>query len=349
MTSSPTISVVLPVFNGGTFLSEAIESILDQTYTNFEFFMIDDGSTDSSLQVMQEYERKDTRIRLLTRENRGLVFTLNEMIDMARGSWIARMDSDDIALPNRFARQLEWLEKTEADVCGSWVKRFGASDQRVVRFHQSDSAIKTELMFCSPFAHPAIMFRASRAKMFPYDDTWIKAEDYDLWVRGVKAGWKMTNVPEVLLLYRTHQGQVSVQAAEFQQEQSREIRLGYWCFLFEKMGLEVENLEECLEIFNPSAVNIEMDLVDLKFASLLRNSSDDSRGIIFAHLTRLYIFVAAHCPDIVSRWNKLNREFGTGRGIKTKLQLFLFQKLRIREGDRLFKWLRMIYVWKAAQ
>jgi len=349
MTSSPTISVVLPVFNGGTFLAEAIESILDQTYTNFEFLMIDDGSTDSSLQVMQEYERKDTRIRLLSRENRGLVFTLNEMIDMSRGRWIARMDADDIALPNRIARQLEWLEETGADVCGSWVKRFGASDQRVIRFHQSDAAIKTELMFWPPFAHPAIMFNASLAKIFPYDDTWIKAEDYDLWVRGVEAGWKMTNVPEVLLLYRTHQGQVSVQAAEFQQEQGRKIRHRYWCFLFKKMGLETRKLDECLEIFNPTTVDIDMDSVDSAFATLLRNSSNESRSIIFKHLTRLYIFVAANCPDIVSRWGKLNREFGLGRGVKTKLQLLLFQKLRIREGDRLFKWLKTIHVRRTAQ
>ncbi len=349
MTSSPTISVILPVFNGGAFLAEAIESILDQTYTNFEFLMIDDGSTDSSLQVMQKYERKDKRIRLVTRGNRGLVFTLNEMIEMARGSWIARMDADDVALPNRFARQLEWLEETEADVCGSWVKRFGGADQRVVRFHQSGSAIKTELMFCSPFAHPAIMFAASLAKLCPYDDTWIKAEDYDLWVRGVEAGWKMTNVPEVLLLYRTHPEQISVQSAEFQQEQGRKIRYRYWCFLFQKMGLETKNLEECLEVFNPSAVELEMDSVDSMFTMLLRNSNDESRPIIFVHLTRLYILAAANFPDIVSRWNRLNREFGSGRGITTRLQLLIFRLFRIREGDRVFKWLRLLHVRRAAR
>lgn len=349
MTSSPTISVVLPVFNGGTFLSEAIESILDQTYTNFEFLMIDDGSTDSSLQVMQEYERKDTRIRLLTRENRGLVFTLNEMIDMARGSWIARMDSDDIALPNRFARQLEWLEKTEADVCGSWVKRFGSSDQRLVHFYQLDSDIKTELMFCSPFVHPAIMLKATLAKSYPYDETWIKAEDYDLWVRGVEAGWVMTNVPEVLLRYRIHAGQVSVQAAEFQQEQGRKIRHRYWCYVFQTMGLEIAEMDEWLKIFEPAGAEVDMNKVDVMFTKLLLGSDQGQRNIIFSHMTRLYILVAANCPDIVSRWKKLNAQFGPDRGVITGLQLMLFRLFRIRQDGRVFKWLKMFYVWRAAR
>jgi hypothetical protein len=115
------------------------------------------------------------------------------------------------------------------------------------------------------------------------------------------------------------------------------------------MGLDSEKLEECLKIFDPSAVDLDMDSVDSTFAMLLRQSSDESRSIIFAHLTRLYILVAANCSDIISRWNKLNREFGTGRGVKTRFQLLLFQKLRIREGDRLFKWIKMIHVRRTAQ
>ncbi len=349
MKEAPIISVLLPVYNGGAYLEEAIESILNQTFTRFEFIMIDDGSTDSSLQVMQRYAKKDPRIRLVTRENRGLVSTLNELVDMATGLWVARMDSDDISLPARFERQLAWLEETGADICGSWVRRFGSSDRRTVRFRHTDEAIKTEMLFCSPFAHPTVIMRTVLVRQFHYNEAAAKAEDYELWVRGAEAGWKMSNVPEILLLYRTHQGQVSVQAAEFQQEQGRIIRYRYWHFLFAKMGLEAKRLDECLEIFNSSAVDVDMDSVDSVFGTLLRDSSDESRGIIFTHLTRLYIFVAANCPDVVSRWDSLNREFGYVGGIRTKLKLLLFQKLRIREGDRLFRWLKKIHVWRTAQ
>lgn len=347
--AAPTVSVVLPVYNGGKYLAEAIESILGQTFTDFELLVIDDGSTDGSLQVLRDFEQKDNRIRLHTRENRGLVPTLNELIQMSRGTWIARMDADDIARPERLARQLDWLEQTGADVCGSWVQRFGSGDKRLVRLYQSDHAIKTELLFFSPFAHPSVMFRASLAKMLPYDDTWIKAEDYDLWIRAVEAGWKMSNIPEVLLLYRVHPGQVSVQAAEFQQQQGHKIRRRYWRYHFESMGLDESFIDGGLKIFYAPADQVDMDAVDSLFAALLSFSDTEARAVIFPHLSRLYRLVAADCPGIVSRWTRMQENFGTGSGFKTGLQLLLFRLLRIRRGSLLFKWFRLLHQWRMAR
>jgi len=344
MAIPPTISVVLPVYNGGAFLGAAIESIVKQSFTDFELLMIDDGSTDSSLELMRKYAAKDTRIRILTRENRGLVSTLNEMIGMARGAWIARMDADDIALSDRFARQLEWLEQSGADVCGCWVQRFGGSDKREVRFYESDVQIKAELMFCSPFAHPSIMFRTTLARIYPYDDNWIKAEDYDLWVRAAQAGWIMTNLPQVQLLYRTHAGQVSIQAAAFQQEQGRKIRAKYWAHVFDSLGLDKSGLDECLKIFDPTLLDLDMNQVDAVFTDLLNRSDPMSRPVIFSHMTRLYIRTAANCPHMVARWVRLNRRFGAGWGARVRLQLLLFRIFRIREDGRLFKLLKMLRV-----
>ncbi len=341
---APLISVVLPVYNGEKYLAEAIDSILAQTVTDFELVMIDDGSTDCSLQILRKYEQRDSRIRVVARENRGLATTLNDSIDIARGEWVARMDQDDIALPHRFERQLAWLKKTGADISGSWVRRFGSPDKRVVRLRQTDEAIKMEMLFCSPFAHPAVMVRTALVKRLRYDKTWEKAEDYDLWERAVEAGWKMTNVPEVLLLYRVHAAQISTRTANRQQQLVQDIRLRYWEFVFHSTRLNRKWIDEALKIFGSSLSEVDMDAVDASFTGLLLQSHGESKDVVFDHATRLYFRVAASCPNIVSRWGKLNREFGEGWGAATKFKLWVFRLLRIRTDSDLFRQLKRLYV-----
>lgn len=341
----PRISVVLPVYNGNKYLAEAIDSILAQTYSDFELIMIDDGSTDGSEKILGKYEKADARVRVILRENRGLASTLNDSIDLACGEWIARMDQDDIALPYRFERQLEWLEKTGADIAGSWVRRFGTFDKRIVKLHQSDEAIKMEMMFCSPFAHPSVMMRTSLIKCLRYDSVWDKAEDYDLWERAAEAGWKMTNVPEVLLLYRVHLDQISTQTSNRQQQLSQDIRRRYWGFVFHTSGLNKKWIDEVLKVFESSPSNIDIDVVDKVVIQLLRHSHGESRGVVFNHVTRLYIRLAAICPDVVLKWEKLNREFGIEAGGRAKVILWLLRCLRIRVDGALFRKLRKLYVW----
>lgn len=345
----PLVSVVLPVYNGEKYLAEAIDSVLAQTFGDFELIMIDDGSTDGSQQILREYERGDPRVRVIVRENRGLATTLNDSIDIARGSWIARMDQDDIALPHRFERQLEWLEKTGADIAGSWVRRFGTSDKRVVRLSQTDEAIKMEMLFCSPFAHPAVMMRAASVKLLRYDKAYEKAEDYDLWERAAEVGWKMTNVPEVLLLYRLHGAQISTITSMRQQQLTLQVQRRYWKYIFETMRLDQRWIDEVLNIRGSAAPMPNMDAADAALAGLLQRSHGESRDVIFNHATRLYIKVAASCPNIVSRWGKLNREFGEGWGGTTKFNLWLFRWLRIRADGDLFKQLKKLYVWRESR
>ena len=345
---TPLISVVLPVYNGEKYLVEAIDSILVQTFPNFELIMIDDGSTDGSKHILRKYERCDPRVRVILRENRGLATTLNDSLEIARGEWIARMDADDIALPHRFERQLQWLKQTSADICGSWVRRFGTLDKRVVRLFQTDEVIKMEMLFCSPFAHPTVMMRTALVKQLRYDKAWEKAEDYDFWGRAAEAGLKMTNVPEVLLLYRVHAKQISSLAASRQLQQAQEIRRRYWEFVFQTMQLNRMWIDETLKIFVPSLSEVDMNAVDASFSELLSQSHGESRDVIFNNATRLYLKVAANCPNIVSRWDKLNREFGESWGFTTKFQLWLFWLLQIHSDGVLFKLLRKIYVWRAS-
>ena len=346
---APLISVLLPVYNGEKYLAEAIDSILSQTFTDFELIMIDDGSTDGSLQILRKYEQRDFRIQIIARENRGLVTTLNDSLDLACGTWVARMDQDDIALPHRFERQLEWLESTDADICGSWVRRFGTSDKRVVKLRQSDEAIKMEMLFCSPFAHPTVMMRTALLKLLRYDKAWEKAEDYDLWERAAEARWKMANVPEVLLLYRVHAAQISTKAANLQQLQTQKIRRRYWEYVFNSMPLNRTWFDEDLKFFEESLTAANMDAADASFRQLLQQSNAEARDAIFDQLTRIYFKAAANCPDIVSRWGKLNREFGKRAGVATKLQLWLFRVLQIKADGAVFKLLRNIYIWRASR
>ena len=161
MAPAPLISVVLPVFNAQLYVGEAVRSILAQTFVDFELIIINDGSTDGTLPILQSFILRDARVRLISRENLGLVATLNEGIQIARGIWIARMDADDIAEPIRFERQLEWLKQTDADICGSWIKYFGTSDRRVLQHPESDEAIKAEMLFGSPFAHSTVMMKTA--------------------------------------------------------------------------------------------------------------------------------------------------------------------------------------------
>ncbi|MCG3686180.1 glycosyltransferase [Aliarcobacter butzleri] len=199
------ISVILPVYNGEKYLKEAIESILNQTYTNFEFIIIDDGSKDSSLEIIKEYEKEDERIVAVSRENKGLIATLNEGIEKAKGKYIARMDQDDISLPNRFEEQLKIMENDkEIVVCGSWINVFGENrKEKISKYFQYDKEIKANLIMSCCFAHPSVMMRrdAFLDNNIWYDENFKNAEDYHLWTQLARVG-KFYNIPKVLLNYR---------------------------------------------------------------------------------------------------------------------------------------------------
>lgn len=339
----PIISVVLPVFNAEKYVDEAVRSILNQTFTNFELILINDGSTDGSLRILEQFRVMDKRVILVSRENRGLVESLNEGIDLARGIWIARMDADDIALSTRFERQLEWLKHTDADACGSWVQFFGTADRRILKHAQTNEAIKMEVLFSAPFAHPTVMMKTELVKKLRYDKIWEKCEDYDLWERATRAGWKMTNVPEVLLKYRQHEAQISTAASTKQQELFLNLRRRYWEFIFDSMELNKKWIDEVFKLrdFSPSIVN--MDDVDSVFIALLQRNDGESRAVIFDHATRLYFRAASTCPDVAARWGKLNKNYGVGFAIGTQIKLLLLSVFRIHADSRLFELLKKLY------
>lgn len=339
----PTISVAMPVYNGARYLADSIDSILTQSFKDFELIIIDDGSTDNSLQVLREYQNRDARIRLIARENRNLATTLNDIIDLARGKWIARMDQDDIALPQRFERQLEWVEKTGADICGSWVQLFGARYKRILKHPQKDDAIKMEILFSTPFAHPTVMMKTTLAKQLRYDKVWEGCEDYDLWERAARAGWKMTNVQEVLLLYRQHLTQITAHSFSKNQILSKKIKRRYHEFIFESLHLPLDWIDEVLKLRDASVPSPNMHAIDSAFRALLLRNQGEAREVIFDHVTRLYFRVAANSTDVVTRWGKLNDDFGITYAIGTKLKLWFLSLLRIHPNSAVFNRLKRIF------
>ena len=208
----PVISVCLPVYNAERFLAEAVESILEQTFKDFEFLILDDGSTDGSPAILAQYAARDPRIRITSRPNKGLVATLNELIDQARGEFIARMDADDVALPERFERQIEHLRANpecvavgcrqlvidpEGDPIAVWSK--GES-------HEEMDAGNLTGELGSTLGHPtAMMRRQAVLDIGKYREQFRYFEDVDLFLRLAERG-RLGKIAEPLLKYRAHEG-----------------------------------------------------------------------------------------------------------------------------------------------
>ena len=206
---SSLISVILPVYNGADYLSEAIESILNQSYHNFELLIMNDGSTDHSKDIVNLFS--DNRIKYFENDgNKGLIYTLNRGIDESNGKYIARMDADDIALPNRFKIQYEYMEQhPEIGTSGTYAEYFGDKSGEW-KYPVSNMEIRCRLMWGSAIIHPASIIRKSTLTQnnIKFKDQYPAAEDYKLWV-DISHVSELHNIPEVLLKYRTHSQQVT--------------------------------------------------------------------------------------------------------------------------------------------
>lgn len=212
MTFSPFVSLILPVYNGDPYLAEAIDSILNQTWKDFELIIINDGSLDGSAEIIRGYD--DPRIRYYEHKNIGLAATLNRGIELAKGTYIARQDQDDISMPERLAKQLEFLEaKPDYGMVGTWALiREGYVDSARVHSHPIDNAIlKFDLNFNNPFVHSSMMIRKSVFRLvggYTTDISRQPPEDYELWSR-IAMYCKVANIPEILVIYREVQSSMS--------------------------------------------------------------------------------------------------------------------------------------------
>lgn len=205
---SPLISVIMPVYNAEKYLHDAIDSVLKQSYENFEFIIINDGSTDGSANIIKSF-LDDQRVVYVSRENRGLINTLNEGIQLAKGELIARMDADDISLSERFARQVAFLsEHKDVIVLGTKTILIDADSAQIGEFGQwcQHEEIDAALLQGrgAAIVHPSVMMRKQNLlEVGGYSEDFPAAEDIDLWLRLAEKG-RIANVPEVYLYYRQH-------------------------------------------------------------------------------------------------------------------------------------------------
>ena len=224
---APLVSVLMPVYKTAPYLREAMDSMLCQTFKDFELIVLNDCSPDNAEEILDAYD--DSRIvRYKGENNVGLSNVLNVGIGMARGKYIARMDSDDISLPNRLQIQVDYLEThSEIDLASVGMQLFGAKESVWIR-ERNPEKVKIEALFHSPVLHASSMWRKDSFERhgLRFRQEMVPAEDYDLWTRAMLKGLKLMNLPEVLYEYRIHEAQATVQTDKTAAK-SREVQMAY--------------------------------------------------------------------------------------------------------------------------
>ncbi len=221
------VSVLMSVYNAESYLCEAIDSILQQSFKEFEFIIIDDASTDNSCAIVKQYQ--DKRIKLIENEhNLGLTRSLNKGISFARGKYIARMDADDVSNPTRLDRQLAYMEAhPKVGVCGTWVRyRDIMGRTKTWKYETKDEDIKIHLLYRNRIAHPSVMIRRSvlLENHLVYNEEFLTTQDYELWVR-LSNFCQLANLSHTLLSYRRQETSISVNKRRLQTKNTHKVRL----------------------------------------------------------------------------------------------------------------------------
>lgn len=208
----PKISVIMAVYNGERYLSQSVESILKQTERDFEFIIVNDGSTDRSLELLRQYEKNDSRIKIISRaENKRLIYSLNEGIKVAQGVYIARMDADDIAVTDRFKKQLAFMKDNSLAMCGTYADIVNEQGTIIgtLSYPPNTTVIKSFTLLHNPFIHSSVMMlHEVLTSAGIYSSFFKHTEDYELWTRIVYKN-RTGNIPEKLMQYRIHGEQIT--------------------------------------------------------------------------------------------------------------------------------------------
>lgn len=277
----------MPVYNAEAFLRESIDSILNQSFAEFEFLIINDGSTDQSETIIKSYT--DKRIRLINNDtNLKLITTLNKGIELAKGEYIARMDADDISHPDRLKKQFEFLEShPEIGICGTWFESIG-QNKSVLKYPQDDTMIRIKMLYQCPFCHPSVMIRKTilAENNLKYNPNFAHAEDYELWTQ-LSRFTKFANIPEVLLKYRLHEANVS-------NKHSKEQRINTQIIIqnqFQLLGINLSEREYLLYLkIAYSDFNFSLpELMEAEKLLSALSSNNEKLKIISIHEFNVYL------------------------------------------------------------
>ena len=246
MNHTPEISVIMSVYNGEDYLSEAIESVLAQTFPHWELIVINDCSTDGTAEILRNFAERDPRVKVHTNEvNLRLPSSLNKALSLAKGKYIARMDADDICLPERLEKQYAFMEKhpeIALSSCRFMTLKNGVIASGGCGGKTDDASIKALLLVTNPILHPGIIAKAEAIKALGYDKNFTCTEDMELWCRFVLAGYKVEILSDYLMIYRLHDKQITETTLEKQKGEVIAIQKKYFASLLCPMTAEQEEL-----------------------------------------------------------------------------------------------------------
>lgn len=307
------VSVLMPVYNAQEHLAEAIESILVQTFRDFELIIIDDGSSDESLEIIRSFT--DSRIRLVVhKQNQKLIASLNEGIELATGKYLARMDADDVCDPARLQKQVAFMESnSEVGALGTWVHALNHSGYDKFRYQKDHDNLMLYFLEQIPFAHPTVMLRKQVLDDHPairYDSNYLHVEDYKMWFEISKVT-KLANLDECLLTYRFHSSQISTRFKEVQEEAVSRIKKEIVTFWIQDTLTEKE-ITALVEILWKRA-NLEREkltsligpLVTL-YHDLTRHFHLDQAKSGFFFLEHAYRICSGHVHEGIHAWRIFN-------------------------------------------
>lgn len=204
------LTVIMPVYNGEKYLKEAVDSVLNQTFTDFDLLILNDNSSDGTAQILEDYTKKDNRVVVVTKtSNEGPANLRNEGIEKATTPLIALLDADDIAMPTRFEKQIQLLESdNELALCGTWFTIFGDKKEKIIKHAVEHDDLKVHFLHSCGLGNSTVMFKKSAIKDLRFEHEYVPAEDYGLWSEFI-ANSKFYNIPESLVRYRWHPGNIS--------------------------------------------------------------------------------------------------------------------------------------------
>jgi len=318
----------MPVYNGQKYLRVAIESILSQSYQDFELLIINDGSSDDSPEIINSYS--DSRIRVVTNgKNLGLIATLNEGLDLASGEYIARMDCDDISLPDRLHVEMKFLARhPEIGFCGSWYERLRETGRDIVSMPVEDAENRFMLMFDNTFLHSSVILRKCLLDehSLRFDSGVPHAEDYDFWIRCSKYT-KMANIPEVLVRYRQHGENVSIKHRASQISSANLVRAGY----LKSLDIPLNDID--LKLHDAIAMLIyegDRNLLETAGRNLQRMADfgirhwDLDERLVWRYLSVYWYSACGRCSNPgIGEW-RIFRSYPFGRSAPLRLQAKLW-------------------------
>ena len=244
MNTAPKISLIMSVYNGEDYLAEAIESVLNQTFKDFELIVINDCSTDSTGEILNRFAELDKRVKVHTNEvNLRLPSSLNKAISYAQGKYIARMDADDICLPERLEKQYNFMENNPSvalSSCRFMTLKNGVISSGGCGGKSDNESIKALLLVTNPILHPGIIAKADAIRSLGYDKNFTCTEDMELWTRFVMAGYDIEIMPEYLMIYRLHDKQITETTLEKQHKEVIAIQKNYCGKLLDVMDSDQE-------------------------------------------------------------------------------------------------------------